>query len=87
MSADVLNSFNMVNVDGDTSTNDMVTVLANGMAGNAEIWRGARITARFAPRFQQSHSIWAALSQRTAKAQPSVICKLTGAADRAALAN
>jgi glutamate N-acetyltransferase/amino-acid N-acetyltransferase len=24
-------------VDGDTSTNDMVTVLANGMAGNAEI--------------------------------------------------
>ena len=27
----------MVSVDGDTSTNDMVTVLANGMAGNTEI--------------------------------------------------
>ena len=27
----------MVSVDGDTSTNDMVTVLANGMAGNLEI--------------------------------------------------
>jgi glutamate N-acetyltransferase/amino-acid N-acetyltransferase len=27
----------MVSVDGDTSTNDMVTVLANGMAGNPEI--------------------------------------------------
>ena len=27
----------MVSVDGDTSTNDMVTVLANGLAGNAEI--------------------------------------------------
>jgi glutamate N-acetyltransferase/amino-acid N-acetyltransferase len=27
----------MVSVDGDTSTNDMVTVLANGMAGNEEI--------------------------------------------------
>ena len=30
-------SFNMVTVDGDTSTNDMVLILANGMAGNAEI--------------------------------------------------
>ena len=27
----------MISVDGDTSTNDMCTVLANGMAGNAEI--------------------------------------------------
>ena len=31
---DVKTSFNMVSVDGDTSTNDMVTVLANGLAGN-----------------------------------------------------
>ena len=30
-------SFNMITVDGDTSTNDMVVVLANGMAGNKEI--------------------------------------------------
>ena len=30
-------SFNMITVDGDTSTNDMVVVLANGMAGNPEI--------------------------------------------------
>ncbi len=30
-------SFNMVSVDGDTSTNDMVSVMANGAAGNAEI--------------------------------------------------
>ena len=37
LSNDVKNSFNMVSVDGDTSTNDMVTVLANGMAENAEI--------------------------------------------------
>ena len=31
---DVKTSFNMVSVDGDTSTNDMVSVMANGMAGN-----------------------------------------------------
>ena len=37
LSSDVNDSFNMVSIDGDTSTNDMVTVLANGMAGNPEI--------------------------------------------------
>ncbi len=37
LSEDVKSSFNMVSVDGDTSTNDMVSVLANGMAGNEEI--------------------------------------------------
>ena len=37
LSSDVQNTFNMVSIDGDTSTNDMVTVLANGMAGNCEI--------------------------------------------------
>ena len=28
------NSFNMISVDGDTSTNDMVILLSNGLAGN-----------------------------------------------------
>lgn len=37
LDTDVKSSFNMVSIDGDTSTNDMVTVLANGMAGNDEI--------------------------------------------------
>ena len=37
LSADILDSFNMVSVDGDTSTNDMGSVLANGMAENEEI--------------------------------------------------
>ena len=34
---DVADTFNMVSVDGDTSTNDMLSVMANGMAGNALI--------------------------------------------------
>ena len=34
LSGDIADTFNMVSVDGDTSTNDMVTVLANGMAEN-----------------------------------------------------
>lgn len=37
LSSDIADTFNMVSVDGDTSTNDMVTVLANGMAENALI--------------------------------------------------
>ena len=37
ISADVKTSFNMVSVDGDTSTNDMLSILANGMAGNKVI--------------------------------------------------
>ncbi len=37
LSGDISNTFNMISVDGDTSTNDMVTVLANGLAGNETI--------------------------------------------------
>ena len=33
----VKDTFNMISVDGDTSTNDMVCILANGKAENAEI--------------------------------------------------
>ena len=34
---DVQNTFNMVSIDGDTSTNDMVSIIANGMAGNDKV--------------------------------------------------
>ena len=37
LSGDVKKTFNMLSVDGDTSTNDTVAVLANGLAGNKEI--------------------------------------------------
>jgi glutamate N-acetyltransferase / amino-acid N-acetyltransferase len=37
LSESVKRSFNRVSVDGDTSTNDMVVILANGMASNAPI--------------------------------------------------
>lgn len=37
LSEDVIDTFNMISVDGDTSTNDTLVVLANGMAGNPEI--------------------------------------------------
>lgn len=34
---DVTDTFNMISVDGDTSTNDTLLLMANGMAGNPEI--------------------------------------------------
>ncbi len=37
LSTDVQDTYNMVSIDGDTSTNDMVLLLANGMAENQEI--------------------------------------------------
>ncbi len=37
LSAVVVDTYNMISVDGDTSTNDTCVVLANGMAGNVEI--------------------------------------------------
>lgn len=37
LKTDVKSTFNMLSIDGDTSTNDMVCVLANGLAGNKEI--------------------------------------------------
>ena len=35
-------SFNIITVDGDTSTNDMASIMANGMAGNTLIREGSR---------------------------------------------
>ena len=47
LSTDIQNTFNMVSVDGDTSTNDMVTVLANGMAENTLIDKDGEDYATF----------------------------------------
>ena len=41
-------SFNMIDVDSDTSTNDMVVVLANGLAGGDEISEGHALAPTFA---------------------------------------
>ena len=42
LSDDVNDTYNMISVDGDTSTNDTVLVLANGMAENTEIVEGSK---------------------------------------------
>lgn len=37
LSSDIVDTYNMISVDGDTSTNDTCVILANGLAGNTEI--------------------------------------------------
>ena len=44
---DVADTFNMISVDGDTSTNDTLVVLANGAAGNPEITSKGEDYVRF----------------------------------------
>ncbi len=54
-------SFNMISVDGDTSTNDMVVILANGQSGGAALLPGT-------PRFDRFREALAALCGRLARA-------------------
>lgn len=47
LSGSIVDSFNMISVDGDTSTNDTCLVLANGLAGNAEITKKGEAYDKF----------------------------------------
>jgi glutamate N-acetyltransferase/amino-acid N-acetyltransferase len=84
LSEDVKTSFNMVSVDGDTSTNDTVAVMANGLAGNAEI---ATEGADFDAFCEALHYVTVALCRMIAGdgegATKLVSCKVTGASDEA----
>ena len=79
---DVKTSFNMVSIDGDTSTNDMVTVLANGMAGNAEIIEEGEDFAVFC---RALHQVTVKLCRMIAGdgegATKLLCCKVSGAKD------
>ena len=48
LSEDVGDTYNMISVDGDTSTNDSVVLLANGLAENPEITYGTEDYKNFA---------------------------------------
>ncbi|MCH4170923.1 MAG: bifunctional glutamate N-acetyltransferase/amino-acid acetyltransferase ArgJ [Lactobacillus sp.] len=56
-------TFNQITVDGDTSTNDMVVTLANGLADNLEIQTDTKDYDKFASAF---HAVMAYLAQHIA---------------------
>lgn len=87
LSADTKDSFNMISVDGDTSTNDMCCIMANGMAGNPEITEEG-------PDFDAFQAALAAVTVPLCKmmakdgegATKLIECHVTGAVDKAAAA-
>ena len=81
-------SFNCVTVDGDTSTNDTVIILANGMAGNGPITLNSPEYVQFK---EALGAVLLALSKMVAKdgegATKLVEVVVTGAANPADAAN
>ncbi len=84
LSGDIANTFNMLSIDGDTSTNDMVTVLANGLAGNPCI---TEENADFAVFMQALNTVNVALCRKIAGdgegATRLLECSVVGAGDEA----
>ena len=84
LSTDVRSTFNMTSVDGDTSTNDMVCILANGLAGNPEITADGPAFAAF---MQALNTVTIALCRAIAGdgegATKLLECRVTGARDLA----
>lgn len=83
LSEDIVDTFNMVSVDGDTSTNDTVAILANGMAGNEEI---TSTGADYDAFVEALHYITVSLSRGIAGdgegATKLLECRVTGAPDK-----
>ena len=77
-------SFNRISVDGDTSTNDTCVVLANGLAGNAEITEKGEDYAAFLEALQ---ALCVELAKKMAAdgegAKHLMTCTVNGAADEA----
>ncbi len=85
LSTDVGNTFNMVSVDGDTSTNDMVSVMANGLAGNEEITaEGADFTAFMEALNTVTVDLCRKIAGDGEGATKLLECRVSGAADEAA---
>lgn len=84
LSLAVNDTFNMVSVDGDTSTNDMVSILASGKAENAKIEADGETFALFA---QGLKEICTALARMIAKdgegATKLLVCHVEGGKDEA----
>ncbi len=85
LSESVRRTYNRVSVDGDTSTNDMVVLLANGMAGNAPIEeRGADYRA-FAEALDYVDTQMAKMIARDGEGATKLVeCVVTGAASEEA---
>ena len=79
-------TFNMLSIDGDTSTNDMVSILANGMAGNTPIesCMGADYEAFVAALYKVCEKLCSIMAKDGEGATKLLVCEVTGAKSTAA---
>ena len=85
LSADVQDSFNMISVDGDTSTNDMVSVMCNGLAGNAPVdSEGEDYDAFCAALAAVTKTLCKAIAADGEGASKLLACTVSGAVDKPA---
>ncbi|MBR6951922.1 MAG: bifunctional glutamate N-acetyltransferase/amino-acid acetyltransferase ArgJ [Oscillospiraceae bacterium] len=83
LSEDIPDTFNMVSVDGDTSTNDMVTLLANGLAGNRPVdAEGEDFDAFRAALREVTRTLCRMIAGDGEGATKLLECVVTGAADK-----
>jgi glutamate N-acetyltransferase / amino-acid N-acetyltransferase len=84
LSESVKRTFNRVSVDGDTSTNDMVVILANGMAGNPPIAERGEAYRAFADALDYLDTEMAKMIARDGEGATKLVeCVVSGAADEA----
>ena len=84
LSEDVKDTYNMISVDGDTSTNDTVLLLANGMAGNPEITEDGEDYRMFCQALRQVNETLAKKIAGDGEGCTALFeVKVTGAADKA----
>ncbi len=82
LQADVQTSFNMISVDGDTSTNDTLTVMANGLAGNEPISeKNADYDAFTQALAMVTRTLCRAIAKDGEGATKLLECRVNGAAD------
>ena len=81
----IQDTLNMVSIDGDTSTNDMVTVIANGNAGNAVIDKaeGSDYKQFYAALEYIMTKVSRAIAKDGEGATRLMECKVSGAKDKA----
>ncbi len=79
----VPDTFNMISIDGDTSTNDMVSVLSNGLAGNPMITEpGADFDTFKQALFTVTEQLCRKIAGDGEGATKLLLCHVSGAADK-----
>lgn len=82
--SDIQDSFHMMSIDGDTSTNDMLSIMANGLAGNEEITAEGEDYEVFCAGLRAvTHELCRIMAKDGEGATRLIECHVEGAADQA----